>query len=66
MKYKLANVIVTSYGFAGTSSGETLPMESISLGYTEVEWTYVILDPETGLPQGSVPAKYHPGEGRSK
>jgi type VI secretion system secreted protein Hcp len=65
LTYKLSNVVVTSYSFHGTASGDPLPSESITLGYTEVEWTYITLDPKTGDKQGNVPAKYNPGEGRS-
>ena len=65
LKYKLSNVIVTSYSFQGMAAGDPLPSESITLGYTEVEWTYVTLDPKTGSPKGNVPAKYNPGTGKS-
>ena len=65
LTYKLKNVIVTSYSFHGQSSGDPLPTEEITLGYTEVEWTYTTLDPETGDKKGSVPAKYNPGSGKS-
>ena len=65
LKYKLSNVIVTSYSFHGNASGDPLPSEEITLGYTEVEWTYVVLDPKTGDAKGSVPAKYNPGTGKS-
>ncbi|XAL99000.1 type VI secretion system tube protein Hcp [Phycisphaeraceae bacterium D3-23] len=65
LKYKLSNVIVSSYSFHGTSSGDPLPSEEITLGYTEVEWTYVVLDPQTGEKKGQVPAKYNPGKGAS-
>jgi len=63
--YKLKNVIVSSYSFHGNASGNPLPSEQITLGYTEVEWTYVVVDPETGDKKGQVPAKYNPGSGRS-
>lgn len=65
LKYKLHNVIVTSYSFQGMAAGDPLPSESITLGYTEVEWTYVTLDPNNGKPVGNVPAKYNPGKGAS-
>lgn len=65
LKYKLHNVIVTSYSFHGNSAGDPQPTEEITLGYTEVEWTYVQLDPKTGDAKGNVPAKYNPGTGRS-
>jgi len=65
LKYKLENVIVTSYSFHGNSSGDPLPSEEMTMGYTKAEWTYIIVDPNTGDPKGNVPGKYTPGEGRS-
>lgn len=65
LKYKLSNVIVSSYSFHGTAAGDPLPSEEITLGYTEVEWTYVVVDPKTGDNKGQVPAKYNPGAGKS-
>lgn len=65
LKYKLSNVIVTSYSFHGQASGDPLPSEEITLGFTEVEWTYVVLDPQTGDAKGQVPAKYNPGAGKA-
>ena len=65
LTYKMKNVIVTSYSFHGNSSGSPLPSEQVTLGYTEVEWTYVVLDPETGDKKGNVPGKYSPGTGKS-
>jgi type VI secretion system secreted protein Hcp len=63
LKYKLKDAIVTSYSFHGNASGQPLPSEEVTLGFTEVEWTYVILDPNTGDPKGNVPAKYAPAKG---
>ena len=65
LTYKLKNAIVTSYSFHGNSSGSPLPSEQVTLGYTDVEWTYVIVDPETGDKKGNVPTKYSPGTGKS-
>ena len=65
LKYKLKDVIVTSYSFHGTASADPQPSEEISLSYTEVEWTYVVIDPKTGDKKGQVPAKYNPAAGRS-
>lgn len=46
LTYKLKDVIVTSYNISGgTADGDPLPTEEIALGYTEVEWTYIVLDP---------------------
>lgn len=65
LKYLLKDVIVSSFSFHGNSAGDPLPSEEITLGYTEVEWTYITLDPKTGKPVGNVPAKYNPGTGKS-
>mgnify|MGYP005650768029 CR=1 FL=1 len=65
LTYKLKDVIVTSYSFHGNSSGDPLPSEEVTLGYTEVEWTYITIDPKTGDKKGNVPAKYNPGKGAS-
>jgi len=65
LTYKLKNVIISSYSFHGVASGDPLPSEQITLGYTEVEWTYIVVDPDTGDKKGQVPAKYNPGSGRS-
>ena len=63
LKYKLKNVIVSSYSFHGTASGDPLPSEEVTLGYSEVEWNYIILDPKTGDNKGNVPGKYELGSG---
>ncbi len=65
LTYKLKDVIVSSYSFHGNAAGDPLPTEEVTLGYTEVEWTYITLDPKTGDKKGNVPAKYNPGTGRS-
>ena len=65
LKYKLKDVIVTSYSFHGNSSGSPLPSEEVTLGFTEAEWTYVVIDPNTGDPKGNVPGKYAPGTGKA-
>ena len=50
LTYKLKDVIVTSYSFHGNAAGDPLPTEEVTLGYTEVEWTYIVLDPESSVP----------------
>ncbi len=65
LKYKLKNVIVTSYSFHGNGKGNPLPVEQVTLGFTEVEWNYIVVDPASGDKKGNVPAKYKPGEGKS-
>jgi type VI secretion system secreted protein Hcp len=65
LKYKLFDVIVSSFSMHGNASGNPLPSEQITLGYTKVEWTYNVVDPKTGNKTGAVPTKYDPGQGRS-
>ena len=65
LTYKLSNAIITSYSFHGNSSGSPLPTEEVTMGYTAVEWTYIVVDPETGDKKGDVPGKYNPGSGKS-
>ena len=64
-KYLLKNVIVSSYSFSGNAAGSPLPTEAITLGFSDVEWTYIILDSNTGDVKGNVPAKYAPGTGKA-
>lgn len=65
LTYKLKNVIITSYSFHGNASGSPLPSEEVTLGYSEIEWNYIVLNSETGKKEGNVPAKYNPGKGQS-
>ena len=65
LTYKMKNCIVTSYSFHGNASGSPLPTEQVSLGYTEIEWTYIVLNPETGKKEGNVPGKYNPAKGQA-
>ena len=45
--------------------GNPMPIEQFTLSYTEIEWTYVLLDPKSGKAQGNVPGKFNPGAGKS-
>jgi type VI secretion system secreted protein Hcp len=65
LTYKLKDVIITSYSFHGNAAGDPLPTEEVTLGYTEVEWTYITVDPKTGDKKGNVPGSYNPGKGAS-
>ena len=64
LKYILKDVIVSSYSFHGNSSGDPIPSEEVSLSYTEVEWTYTIID-SSGSAAGNVAAGFNPGTGES-
>lgn len=65
LKYKLSDVIVTSYSFHGVESGSPLPSEQITLNCSGAEWNYITIDPKTGDNKGNVPGKFSPGEGKS-
>jgi type VI secretion system secreted protein Hcp len=65
LKYKLSNVIVTSYSFHGNAKGDPQPTEEITMAYTAVEWTYVVIDKDTGRKSGQVAAKYNVSEGKA-
>lgn len=58
LKYKLKNVITTSYSFHGTATGEPVPTEEVTLGYSEIEWTYFVVNPKTGDSEGQVMGSY--------
>jgi type VI secretion system secreted protein Hcp len=40
-KIKLTDVLITSVQTSGSSGGDNRPVESISLNFTKIEWTYV-------------------------
>lgn len=44
LTYKLKDVIVTSYGIKGRNN-QNEGAVAVTLGYTEVEWTYIVRDP---------------------
>ncbi len=58
LKYKLENVIISSYGFHGNSSGSPLPTEQLTLNYTKATWTYVVINKDTGKKEGQVETMY--------
>jgi type VI secretion system secreted protein Hcp len=62
LTYKLSNVIVTGHNFNGQADGNVLPTEEITLGYTDIEWNYIVVDPEKGTKKSNVPAKYSLGK----
>jgi type VI secretion system secreted protein Hcp len=62
---KLSDVILTSYGLHANASGDPLPTEELTLGYSNVEWTYNVIDSKTGDGAGKVATKYDPMKNRS-
>lgn len=65
LKIKLEDVYVTSYSLHGTKHAEPQPTEQITLNCTNVETTYVTVDPKDPSKKANVPGKYSPGEGKS-
>ena len=61
---KLHDVILTNYSMQANSSGDS-PHESLSMGYTKVEWTYNVMDHKTGDGKGKVATKYEPSSNRA-
>ena len=54
MKYDLENVFVTSVTPGGAAQGDDpRPLETVSLNYDKVTWTYTQLDPKTNQPKGN-------------
>ena len=62
LTYKLANVIITSYSIHVNEKGDPNASEEITLAYTKVEWTYTLINVDTGNKESTVPGKFSPGE----
>lgn len=58
LKIELENVLISSYAMSHSSGGDR-PMESLSLNYTKVSYTYIVIDTETSENKGEVPAKFN-------
>ncbi len=52
MEYKMTDVLITSMQISGNPASDR-PIESVSLNYAKIEWTYTQTD-ETGKPMGDV------------
>jgi type VI secretion system secreted protein Hcp len=61
LTYKLKNVVISGYIFFHAVATGDPPSEEITLNCTEAEWTYVVIDPNTGEQRRSVSIKYSPG-----
>ena len=61
LKWALENVIFTGYSVHGSSSGDPLPSEQVSVNFTKMTYTYTEYDPKTGSKKGNVEAKYELG-----
>ena len=56
LKYKLSDVIITSYSFHGIESGNPLPSEQITLNATGAKWTYIVIDRRPATTRATSPA----------
>jgi type VI secretion system secreted protein Hcp len=65
LKYKLENAIITSYSFHGVESGEPQPSEEITINCTKAEWTYIVVNKDTGAKEGDTVGKFDPGAGKA-
>ena len=43
LTYKLKDVIITSYDFQRKQAVDPSPADALTLGYTKVEWTFMLL-----------------------
>ncbi len=64
LKYKLKNVILSSYSIHASADSNQEPTEELTLNFIEAEWTYVVLDHKTLAKKGQVAGKYNPSEGK--
>ena len=64
LELKLKNVILSSYAFGATGDQSPVPSESVTLNYTDIEWTYKKFD-EMGNEAGNFPAKYSTEQAKS-
>lgn len=60
LKKSLHDVIVSSYSFFGSSSGDPVPTEEVTLNFAKEEITYVIRDNAKGDEKGTVAGAYDP------
>jgi type VI secretion system secreted protein Hcp len=65
LKYKLENVLISSYSASAAGSSNPVPTESVAFNFTKIEKNFVTVNKDTGVASGNVVAKYSPGEGKS-
>lgn len=65
LKLALENVIFSGYSVSGSSSGDPMPSESVSMNATKITYTYTEFDNKTGSKKGNVEAKYEMGANQS-
>ena len=57
MKIKFRDLLVSSFQTGGSTSGDEIPMDQISLNYSKIEYSYCEQDAKGGL-QGPIMAGY--------
>lgn len=65
LSYKLSNVIISSYSIHVNEKGDPTASEEITLAYTKAEWTYTLVNPDTGNKESTHPASYDVQENKS-
>jgi len=63
LKYVLSNVILSQYDINCTDPSRSLPVETVSLDYEKIVWTYTELDHNKGTKKGEVAGSYNAGKG---
>lgn len=54
MKYTLSDVVITSVRAGGRGYGEKVPLEEVSLSYSQIEWEYFPTEVTSGQVEGRV------------
>lgn len=54
MKFTLQDVIITAVRSGGRGYGEKIPLEEISLSYSQIEWEYFPTKVTTGMVEGRI------------
>jgi type VI secretion system secreted protein Hcp len=62
LKYELKNVLVTSHAVSGSTGGDAVPTETMSLNFEEIKQTYVEYDAK-GSKKGNVEMTWKVEEG---
>jgi type VI secretion system secreted protein Hcp len=65
LKYELRNVLISNYRVGGSASGDSVPVESISLNYEEIKVTYSEGSKPGAISGGNVEFEWKVEEGES-
>jgi len=59
MEYKMESVLISGFRPGGSSQGDGLPMEELSLNYGKIAWTYTLQKRADGSPGGKTAASWN-------